>query len=282
MNKLTNSQKIKQSLVPERITSTKFSQVKLAQALHKKSTRDQDGLFIVEGAKELELAVDNGVQVHSLFVHEECLQDESSSLVFHKASDELEEGCIFSVTDRVFRSMCYRSSSRIVAIAHKHDVPMEDFKPAGDAFFVICSGMEKPGNLGAVMRSADAVGTHAVIIESPVLDVFNANVVRASIGTLFSVPVILAEFEVLTSWLQQHDIVVIATSPDADINYSDYVFPERLAIVVGSEAHGLEQRWFQVAKDVVSIPQHGQADSLNAAMSATIVMYEVLRQRNQS
>ncbi|MXW07200.1 MAG: RNA methyltransferase [Gammaproteobacteria bacterium] len=256
--------------------------MKLAQALHKKSIRDQEGLFIVEGSRELELAVDNGVQLHSLFIHEECFQAESSSPMFQKARDEVKDGCIFSVTDRVFHSMCYRSSSRIVAIAHKHDVRLEDFEATDDAFFVICSGVEKPGNLGAVMRSSDAVGAHAVIIENPVLDVFNPNVVRASIGTLFSVPVILSDFEVLISWLQQHDIVVLATSPDADTNYADYTYPNRVAIVVGSEAHGLQRRWFQVAQDVVSIPQHGQADSLNAAMSATVVMYEILRQRSQS
>lgn len=268
--------------MPKQITSAKFSQVKLAQALHKKSTRDREGLFIVEGAKELELAIDNGVQLHSIFIHEQSLHNESSSPVFQKARAEVEEGCIFSVTDRVFQAMCYRSSSGIVAIAHKHDVRLEDFKTADDAFFVICSGIEKPGNLGAVMRSADAVGAHAVIVESPVLDVFNPNVVRASIGTLFSVPVILSEFEVLTSWLQRRDIVVIATSPDAKTNYADCVYPNRIAIAVGSEAHGLERRWFQTAQKVVSIQQHGQADSLNAAVSATIVMYEVLRQRSQS
>lgn len=265
-----------------RITSTKFSLVRFAQGLHKKINRDEEGLFIVEGEKELEIAVDNGVQLHSLFVHEEYLQDECSSSVFQKARDKVEDGCIFSVTDRVFQSMCYRSSSRIVAIAHKHNVRLEDFVAADDAFLVICSAVEKPGNLGAVMRSADAVGAHAVIIESPVLDAFNPNVVRASIGTLFSVPVILSEFEVLISWLQQHDFVVIATSPDADSDYTDYIYPNRVAIVVGSEAHGLERRWFQIAQDVVSIPQRGQADSLNAAMSATVVMYEVLRQRSQS
>lgn len=265
-----------------RITSTKFSVVRFAQGLHKKSNRDKEGLFIVEGEKELEVALNNGVQLHSLFVHEEYPQDERSSPVFHKVRDEVEDGSIFNVADRVFHSMCYRSNSGLVAIAHKHDVGLRDFEVATDAFFVICSGIEKPGNLGAVMRSADAVGAHAVIVESPVLDVFNPNVVRASIGTLFSVPVILSDFDVLSSWLQKHEIDVIATSPVADTNYTDYVYPHRVAIVVGNETYGLEQRWLQSARDVVSIPQHGQADSLNAAMSATIVMYEILRQRYES
>lgn len=265
-----------------RITSTKFSLVRFAQSLHKKSIRDQEGLFIVEGEKELEVAVDNGVQLHTLFIHEEHPQDERASLVFHKVCDATEDGAVFNVTDRVFRSMCYRSNSGFVAIAHKHDVRLEEFETVEDTFLVICSSIEKPGNLGAVMRSADAVGAHAVIIESPVLDVFNPNVVRASVGTLFSVPVILADFEDLFSWLQHKNIVVIATSPDTDTNYSDYIYPSRVAIVVGNETHGLEHRWFHAAHDVVSIPQHGQADSLNAAMSATIVMYEVLRQRNES
>ena len=269
------------SSVPQRITSTNFSLVKLAQALHKKSTRDQEGLFTIEGVRELVLAVDNGVQLHSLFMYEGYPLEGDPTHVIKKALDQMENVNLLSVTDRVFQSMCYRSNSGLIAIAHKHDVHLDKFEPSDQAFIVICSGFEKPGNLGAVMRSADAVGAHAVVIESPVLDVFNPNVVRASIGTMFTTPVILSEFDRLLFWLQQHSVVVIATSPDADTNYVKYIYPNRVAIVVGNEAHGLDHRWLKNARDVVSIPQLGQADSLNAATSATVVMYEVLRQRTE-
>lgn len=267
--------------MPQRITSTKFALVKLALALHKKSTRDNEGLFIIEGVKELALAVNNGVQLHTLFVHEESPVQEDSKLVISKARDEMENVHILDVTNRVFQSMCYRSNSGLVAIAYQHDVQMEAFKVPDQALLVICSGFEKPGNLGAVMRSADAVGAHGVIIENPIVDVFNPNVVRASIGTLFSVPLILTDLDILKSWLQQQDISVIATSPESDTHYTHYTYPNRVAIVVGNETHGLDQRWFHLAQTVVSIPQHGQADSLNAAISATIVLYEVLRQRDR-
>lgn len=265
--------------MPQRITSIKFAHVKLAQALHKKSVRDKEGLFIIEGVKELTLAVNNGVQLHSLFVHEGCLLQGDSKYMITKVHDEMENVHIMEVSDHVFQSMCYRSNSELVAIAHKHDVQLEEFKAPDSALLVICSGFEKPGNLGAVMRSADAVGAHGVIIENPILDVFNPNVVRASIGTLFSIPLILTDFDTLKSWLQQQDISVIATSPDSDAHYTRYAYPNRVAIVVGNETHGLDQRWFQMAQAVLSIPQQGQADSLNAAVSATIVLYEVLRQR---
>ena len=265
--------------MPQRITSTKFAPSKLAQALHKKSVRDQEGLFIIEGVKELNLAVNNGVQLHSLFVHEEASLQEDSKPVIDQTCDELKDVQVFEVTDRVFQSMCYRSNSGLVAVAHKHDTKLERFEVSDRAMLVICSSFEKPGNLGAVMRSADAVGAHAVIIENPILDVFNPNVVRASIGTLFTIPVILAEFDTLTPWLHDRGISVIATSPDSDTIFTDYKYPDRLAITIGNEASGLDERWFQVARDVVSIPQHGQADSLNAAMSATLVLYEVVRQR---
>lgn len=266
-------------LVRQRITSTKFAPAKLAQALHKKSVRDQEGLFIIEGVKELTLAVNNGVQLHSLFVHEEASLREDSKQVIDHASDVLKDVEVFEVTDRVFQSMSYRDHSGLVAVAHKHDTNLERFEVSDRAMLVICSSFEKPGNLGAVMRSADAVGAHAVIIENPTLDVFNPNVVRASIGTLFTVPIILTDFDALVSWLHHRDVAAIATSPDADANYTDYPYPERVAIVVGNEAAGLDERWFQIARDVVSIPQHGQADSLNAAMSATLVLYEVVRYR---
>lgn len=236
-------------------------------------------MFIIEGEKELALAVNNGVQLHTLFVHEKSPLQKDSKQVLKTAPAKTEDVQIFDVTDRVFQSMCYRSNSGLVAIAHKHDQLLEEFDAPDRALLVICSSFEKPGNLGAVMRSADAVGAHAVIIESPILDVFNPNVVRASIGTLFTLPVILTEFDTLTSWLRDRSISVIATSPESDTIFTDYKYPDRLAIAIGNEASGLDERWFQIARDVVSIPQHGQADSLNAAMSATLVLYEVVRQR---
>lgn len=263
----------------QKVTSKNYGHVKHALALRKKSMRDQEGMFTIEGVKELVLAVNNGVRLHSLFIHEECVLKGDSSYVLTKSREVMSDLNLCLVSDSVYRSMSYRASSEMVAIGYKHDVKLEEFQVPKEACIVICSALEKPGNLGAVMRSADAVGAEAVIIENPVLDVFNPNVVRASIGTLFTTPVVITDFDTLIHWLREKRFEVIATSPGAATNYTGYSYARKVAIVVGNEAHGLQRRWFDHATAVVSIPQFGQADSLNTATSATVILYEILRQR---
>ena len=263
----------------QHITSKKHANIKLALALHKKRARDQTGLFFIEGFRELVRAVDNGVKLHSLFINEAYRIESNLEHLVAKANAENENLDIATVADSVNSSICYRANSEIAAVAHKHDIALEDLRVPKNVFIVICSGLEKPGNLGAVMRSADAVGVHAVIVANPVLDVFNPNVVRASIGTLFTTPVVIAHVESALQWLGQQSINVVAAHPSVHTHYAVYSYPNRVAIVIGNEAHGLHQRWLERARDTVSIPQLGQADSLNTAMSATVILYEVLRQR---
>lgn len=235
---------------------------------------------MVEGVPELGLAVENGVQLHTLFIPEKYPPDGAAKLVVQRVRAQPQSIPVFSVSDQVFQSMCYRSNSKLVAIAHKHDRHLRELELADQAHIVICSSFENPGNLGAVMRSADAVGADAVIVESPVLDLFNPNVVRTSIGTLFTTPVVVTGFEALLTWLRQQAVSIVATSPNTATNYTNYAYPNRVAIVIGNETDGLHEQWFRHAHQVVTIPQYGQADSLNAAMSATVFMYEILRQRN--
>ena len=142
--------------------------------------------------------------------------------------------------------------------------------------------IEKPGNLGTILRCADAVGARGVIVCDGCTDIFNPNVVRASIGTLFTVPVVEGTSEDVLTWLREHRISTVATIPAAELSYTDAPLTGPLAVVLGSEQLGLDDRWRKETDLQIGIPMAGSADSLNVAMAATVVLFEALRQREGS
>jgi TrmH family RNA methyltransferase len=146
-------------------------------------------------------------------------------------------------------------------------------------FILVVEAIEKPGNLGTILRSADAAGCDAVIVCDPVTDLFNPNVVRASTGVLFSVPCVVEEGPAVLAWLRQRKIRTVATTPGAKDLYTDSDLTGPLAVIMGSEQFGLSEFWLRNADDPVRIPMAGQADSLNVAMAALITLFEAVRQR---
>jgi TrmH family RNA methyltransferase len=144
---------------------------------------------------------------------------------------------------------------------------------------LVVEAIEKPGNLGTILRSADAAGVDALIVCDPVTDLFNPNVVRASTGVLFSVPVIIAESREVRAWLKEHGVRAVATTPSATALHTDTNLTGPLAIVMGSEQYGLSDFWLAEADERVRIPMAGQADSLNVAMATIITLFEAVRQR---
>ena len=151
------------------------------------------------------------------------------------------------------------------------DVPRE-------SLWLVAANIEKPGNLGAMLRTADAAGVSGVLVADPATDPFNPNVVRASVGTLFSVPLAVASAPLVRAWLAEHDIRVVASSPTASIDYAEADLSGSVAIVVGGEHDGLDAGWTAGA-EAVRIPMAGQADSINAAMTAAVLLFEASRQR---
>jgi TrmH family RNA methyltransferase len=149
-------------------------------------------------------------------------------------------------------------------------------------FLLVVEAIEKPGNLGTILRSADAAGCDAVIVCDPVTDIFNPNVVRASTGVLFSVPLVVEESTNVAAWLKQKAIRTIATTPAAESLYTDADLRGPLAIIMGSEQYGLSDFWLKHADKPVRIPMAGQADSLNVAMATIITLFEAVRQRSRS
>jgi TrmH family RNA methyltransferase len=186
------------------------------------------------------------------------------------------------VSRQAFEKAAYREGPdgflAVVAAVARH---CADLSVSPTALTVLCEGVEKPGNLGAMLRTADAAGAEAVIAADPVTDWGNPNLVRASKGTVFSVPVASDSTAATLEWLDQQGIPVVATTPDTDLDFTDVDYTGPVAVAVGAEKHGLSDRVLDHAAYRVRIPMVGRANSLNVATSAAIVIYEAVRQRRQ-
>lgn len=266
----------------EEITSTQNPKLKAAIRLADRRERDETGLFLIEGYRELSRAVQGGVKIKTLFVcpalflgsNEGALIDRCKALgtqVIHCAKDP-------------FGKLSYRDRpDGLVAVAHQMRYALTDLKshPTQSPFFVVAESIEKPGNLGTILRSCDAAGVHAALICDRCTDLYNPNVVRASVGTLFTVPAIEVQTAALLAWLRQQKIQIVAATPSATQEFTQADFTGPIAIAVGTEQLGLSQQWMDSADIQVRIPMHGVADSLNVATATTLLLYEVVRQRTR-
>ena len=178
--------------------------------------------------------------------------------------------------------MAYREDSfGLIAVAKQPIKALNDIPLKKPPFVVVVEGVEKPGNLGAIIRSADAAGVDCIIVCGKSTDIYNPNVVRASIGTVFTVPAVKTTVSEAINWLKENGIKTIATTPQAELEYFDADLGGPCAIVMGSEHEGLSETWLSIADLLVRIPMMGLADSLNLATATTILLYEVVRQRRE-
>lgn len=264
----------------ETITSGKNPKVRDAIKLMERRHREQTGLMLVEGVRELDLAAKAGVMFTRLFYCEELFRGAAERKILRGATEQGAE--IISVSGHVFQKMVYREDSfGLLAVAKQPSRNLSDIPLGRPPFLVVVEGVEKPGNLGAILRSADAAGVDGVIVCGKTTDIYNPNVVRASIGTLFTVPVVKTTVSEAVNWLKEKGIKTIATTPNAEKDYFDADLKGPCAIVMGSEHEGLSDTWLNEADIRVSIPMKGEADSLNLAMSTTIMLYEAIRQRRE-
>lgn len=263
------------------IASLQNPRVKDVVKLRQRSHRDERNLFIVEGYRELKRALDNGRHPDALFVCE--------SLFLGKNEPTLIEQCrqagaeILPCTPPVFEKMAYRERPEgLLAILPQVHLTLADLKLPAQPLLIVAEAIEKPGNLGTILRSTDAAGAAAVIVCDHCTDIHNPNVVRASTGALFSLPVAETSSAEALAWLRQNKIQILAASPHATKDYTDVDLRKGTAIVVGAEQYGLSNLWMQAADITVRIPMHGQADSLNVATATTILMFEAVRQRQRT
>lgn len=260
-------------MVVERITSTANPRVKAYAKLKQSRERQRTGRFLIEGEREVARAIGADVEIEILLICRELLAHPLPEHPAHIEILELTAAAIAKVARR-------QKPPGVIAIASQFDTTLESLALSPDPLVLIAEGVEKPGNLGAMLRSADAVGVDAVVVADTGTDVFNPNVVRASQGALFSVPLAAASAADTIVWVNQHGLTVVAGYPQADRDLWETQMEGPLAILVGAEDTGIKPLWDNVAKPV-RIPMAGDADSLNASVSAALLLFEAARQRRR-
>jgi len=254
------------------ITSLQNPRVKhIVKLRDDKKQRKQDALMLVEGFDEITLAVSAGHHPQTLLYSPELA---SQPLTF-SAPETL------SITRAVFEKMSYRDNpDGWLAVFPIPSTTLDSVsKLAEKPLIIIAESIEKPGNLGAILRTADATHVDAVLLCDPRVDLWNPNVVRASRGTVFSVPVVECDNASALEWLKRRKMRVLAATPSAEVLYSDVDLREPVAIAVGTEDEGLTDFWMQHADLRVKIPMLGKVNSLNVSVSTALIVYEVVRQR---
>lgn len=262
-----------------RITSPGNPRLKGLVALRRRRGRDDSGQTLLEGYDELGLALAAGVRPSELYVCPELMADPvaqqdvvSAAVATGAELVELSRGA--------FEKVAYREGADgFLAVVPAVGVALAQLPLPPAPLLLLAEAVEKPGNLGAMLRTADAAGVDAVLAADPVTDWGNPNVVRASKGTVFSVPVAAAPTTATLAWLSAHDVRLVATTPDTDTLHTDADLTGPIAIAVGTEKHGLTDAVLDAADVRVRIPMVGQANSLNVSTSAAIVLYEAFRQR---
>ncbi len=260
------------------ITSLQNPRVKRLLRLRKRSERENENVVMIEGYRELLRALDAGWPMEELYMAPALFLGENEPELIRKASENGAK--LFECSEAVFRKIAYRDRpDGLLALAPQAHYGLEDLGELENPFLLVMVGIEKPGNLGTMLRSADGAGVDAVLLCDPVTDIYNPNTVRASVGTLFTVPVIESTYDECVPWLRAQGIPLLAATPHTDRSLYQTNLQGPVAIAVGSEMHGLDDRWMQAADIQVSLPMQGIADSLNVSSAAALVLYETLRQR---
>ena len=264
------------------ITSTQNPKIKDALSLRDRRDRDEQGLFLIEGYRELTRAHAGNVDMQTLFICPELFLGENEPALIEHIRKK--GATIINCSERVFRKISYRDRpDGLVGIAKQMKHTLHDLEKqlqgVTNPLLVVAEAIEKPGNLGTILRSSDGAGAHGVIICDRCTDMYNPNVVRASVGTLFTIPVIEATSEETLIWLKKQQIKICAATPHATADYFDTNLSQGCAIAVGTEQLGLTKKWMEECDIQVKIPMCGIADSLNVAMATTILLFEAQRQR---
>ncbi len=260
------------------LTSPANPRVKAVRALRDRRERDRSGLTVIDGARELRRAIDAGVAIEEAFVCDRLL----AGFDARAALDGLAAARIplVHVNERVLEALAFGDRTEgIVAVARIPSIDLAALQLPADPLVVVIEGVEKPGNVGAVMRSADGAGADAVIAASPRTDLFNPNAIRASAGTVFTVPLASGPTFAVIEWLRDQRIRMVGAWVEAAALYTETDLGGPLALVLGAEAEGLTDAWRAPDVDAVRLPMLGVADSLNVSVSAAILLYEVRRQR---
>lgn len=261
----------------EIITSLQNPRIKhLVKLMAKHSQRRADNLFVFEGAREMSLALAGGYQIHAVYVCPELFAKTDYPDVLNTISPE----CCFEISRKVFEKLAYRSGSDgLIVLAQPQKHTLSSLSLPDNAFVIVLEAVEKPGNLGAILRTADAAKAHAVIVCDTATDIYNPNVIRSSLGCVFTVPVAVGTSQETLQYLQGKGIRTYAAELRTSHWYDEVDYRPSSAIVMGTEADGLTNFWISNADARIKIPMQGVIDSLNVSVSTAVITFEAMRQR---
>ena len=258
-----------------KISSLQNTKVKQLVALQQKSSeRRKQGVFVVEGIRELQHCLNAGYTINSIFF---CPELTNTGALSSLLSESIAS---YEVSPEVYEKIAYRGSTEgVIAIVQSKQLALKDLHLSKQPLLIVLESVEKPGNLGAILRSADAAGADAVIICDPLTDLYNPNLIRSSIGAIFSVPCIACSSDDCINFLKQNNINILTAQLQDSKLYYDTDMTCGTAIIMGTESTGLTDVWRKAADAHIRIPMLGQLDSLNVSVSAAILLFEAVRQR---
>jgi TrmH family RNA methyltransferase len=259
----------------KQITSVQNPYIKsLVQLQDKAKMRKQTGTFIIEGKREIELALKGGYELETVLFVPELISEQQLSELKITSAEKIE------ISKEVYQKLAYRDTTEgVIAIAKTKSLALKDLKLSDNPLILIGESLEKPGNVGAILRTADAANVDAVIIANPKSDLYNPNVVRSSVGCLFTNQIATASTEEVIAFLKEKNINFYSATLQNSTSYHTQDYTKPTALVVGTEATGLTQAWRDQATQNIIIPMQGEIDSMNVSVAAAILLFEAKRQR---
>lgn len=259
-----------------KITSLHNQKILAVRKLYKSNDRKKSELFIAEGRKEVERGFLSGFKAKYVFY---CSEITDSDTLEYILSGAIERPEVLNLDSAVYEKIAYRDKTEgILALFYKKTFKLEQILPGENDVYLILESVEKPGNLGAILRTADAAGIKGIILSESKIDQYHPNVIRASLGAVFRIPVVVSENEPVVEWLKQNNIKSMAAALPSYNNIYGVDMKGNIAFVFGAEAEGLSEFWIKNADKLFTIPMQGIVDSLNVSVSVAIAVYEALRQ----
>ncbi|MGV6846171.1 MAG: TrmH family RNA methyltransferase [Lutibacter sp.] len=265
----------------KKIISTQNTLIKELLLIKEKSRiRRKKNLFLIEGIREISLAIKGNYKINQLFINYDIVERNQLEQLLKNIDKQTE---IIEISQVVYKKLSYRDSTEgILALANTKDHHFESLKfEHSNPLILVAEAPEKPGNIGALLRTADAANVSAVFIANPKTDLYNPNIIRSSVGCLFTVPVYTGTSSEIIKFLKANQIDIYGAALTASVDYTNINYNKASAIVVGTEATGLTQEWIENSTQNIIIPMRGEIDSMNVSVSAAIIIFEAVRQRNK-
>ena len=261
------------------ITSIQNPVIKrLFQLQEKSRARKKEGMFIVEGVREIQLAIKGGFKIEEIYFCPDLFPETSLEQITNSL-DYFPE--IVNISTGVYEKIAYRGSTEgLLAVVRNKNLELNDLElQEGNFLILVAEAPEKPGNIGALLRTADAARVDAVLIANPKTDIFNPNIIRSSVGCVFTTRIAIGTTEQIIDYLQQKKVNIYSAALHAAVNYTEVDFTDSTAIVVGTESTGLSKDWLKNSTQNIIIPMQGEIDSMNVSVAAGILIFEAKRQR---